>query len=271
MDDVARTNAVSGAVGPSQTITHRYRLSEQEQVSSWAERWTRVKRAATTCARLEGCERVHRAVLTTIFGESDVTPQESYLSEEIAFPAEEELEDEASEEGLVPPQAPSADEDTMDELSTGEKELLMKLHVNLGHPSRERLVQALSVAGARPSVIRYAREGLECASCRSGARQHMRRQAALPRTYQLNKLLGLDTFSVRVYPHSSSAETAQEYHVLNIVCHGSSFQMCAVLPRLSALEVRRAFQSVWLRPFGAPEAVLSDAGSEFAADFDSSL
>eukprot|EP00971_Amphidinium_carterae_P337510 6474353-Amphidinium_carterae.1 len=110
---------------------------------------------------------------------------------------------------------------------------------------------------------------MECASCRSGAKQHMRRQAALPRTFQFNRLLGIDTFSVRLYPNPAArGEAVQECHVLNIICHGSSYQTCVVLPRLSALEVRHAFLSSWLRPFGPPEAVLSDAGPEFHGEFE---
>eukprot|EP00971_Amphidinium_carterae_P032484 639897-Amphidinium_carterae.1 len=62
----------------------------------------------------------------------------------------------------------------------------------------------MRAAGAKSSVIRHIREEMECASCRSGARQHMRRQAALPRTFQFNRLLGIDTFSVRLYPNPAA-------------------------------------------------------------------
>eukprot|EP00971_Amphidinium_carterae_P186926 3710393-Amphidinium_carterae.3 len=289
---------------------------EPATVSSWAEWWTIVRRAAENALRLRSlqtepnsnsltqhvlgsdvvlfCEQQDEemddasALFPTEVSRSTEVDDEAKISTEVgdeakisaaSFPTEvdddAEMHPEENDEAQTPGDETQPDrlehqnpQTSPDLLSSGEKELLLKLHVNLGHPTRERLAQALRAAGARPEAIRYVREELECASCRSGARQHLRRKAALPRTFQFNKLIGMDTFGVRVYTRSGTNDVAQEYHVLNIVCHGSSYQACAVLPRLSAAEVKKAFLTCWIRPFGGPEAVLSDAGPEFHAEFE---
>eukprot|EP00971_Amphidinium_carterae_P352873 6492759-Amphidinium_carterae.1 len=63
-----------------------------------------------------------------------------------------------------------------DILSTAEKELVHKVHVNSGHPPRELLHRALAAAGCKPAVLRYIRRDYECPTCLSGARQQLRRK-----------------------------------------------------------------------------------------------
>eukprot|EP00971_Amphidinium_carterae_P305882 6078702-Amphidinium_carterae.1 len=128
--------------------------------------------------------------------------------------------------------------------------------------------RALAAAGCRASVLRYIRRDYECPTCLSGARQQLRRKVAFPRTFQFGKLVGIDTFYIELKsPGTDGLMHSTRHPVLNMVDHGTNLQHCQVLPRATATEAAQAFREAWIRPHGAPEAILADGGPEFQQSF----
>jgi len=80
----------------------------------------------------------------------------------------------------------------------------------------------------------------------------------MPRTFAFNRVLSVDAFKV---------EFLGTHHVLNMVDHGSNLQVCALLQGQTALEAWRVFYESWLRPFGPPQLLIVDGGSEFEGRF----
>eukprot|EP00435_Cladocopium_sp_Y103_P030682 s4658_g7.t1 len=51
------------------------------------------------------------------------------------------------------------------QITEAQKRLVQKVHVNLGHPPRDRLLRAMRSAGALPHVLEYVRKDHECEDC----------------------------------------------------------------------------------------------------------
>ena len=63
---------------------------------------------------------------------------------------------------------------------------------------------------------------------------------------------------------------------LNVVCQGSNLQQVALLPNYTggppnAKDAWELFNKLWVAPFGLPEVVITDQGSEFKAHFERCL
>ena len=99
------------------------------------------------------------------------------------FPVKGEQDEEGGEEpeGGLDSRAtdPPADEAPTQE----EVRLLKKFHINCGHPPTERLARALTAAGVKPHLIRYAAKAKLCEACAARHGQVPRRHVTLPRTF----------------------------------------------------------------------------------------
>ena len=77
------------------------------------------------------------------------------------------------------------------QVSQSQKRLLQKLHINLGHPPRERFLRMLRAAGAHEHVIiSYVKNELQCEVC------DVRAPARQPTTSPVSQNLLLQPFSL---------------------------------------------------------------------------
>ena len=100
-----------------------------------------------------------------------------------------------------------------------------------------------------------------------------RRRAAIPRTFEFNRIVGADVF----YIHWGG----KQQPFLNLVDHGSNWQSVALVrPSTggvpsggtpSSSDCWHAFRNAWLRPHGAPEIMVTDGGMEFRGRFERGL
>ena len=158
-------------------------------------------------------------------------------------------------------------------LSREEKEMVKRLHVNLGHLPTDRMLMMLKAANAKPKVLQFVRDEMACDICMRQHREVGRRRAAFPRTFEFNKIVGLDVFYLKW--------GGRKIPFLNVVDHGSNFQAVSLVRpekggdpsggNPSASEVWKSFLSSWIRPHGAPEAALTDGGMEFRGRFERGL
>ena len=146
-------------------------------------------------------------------------------------------------------------------VSEGDKRKIQRLHVNLGHPSRDDFVRALRMARAREEVWRYVKNEFKCDVCMAHQRPKSNRPATIPRHYTPGRTVGVD---VVYFPGVAPNETLP---VLNIVDWGSCYQMLEPLDKVAAEEVWNRFMKSWGRTFGIPEVVVVDQGREFLGAF----
>ena len=176
-----------------------------------------------------------------------------------------EDEEEADEEGEdEAPQSP--DVRSLPPLTDAQKGLVKRVHNNLGHPSRDQFLRALRASGALAQVLHYVKTAFRCSACEALARPTASRRAALPRTFALNRIIAVDLFFV--------AFQSRQIPFLNVVDHGTNFQLVAALPFSegpTAAATWAVFARLWLRIFGPPEILISDGGPEFRGEFERHL
>ena len=134
-------------------------------------------------------------------------------------------------------------------VSEADKKKIQKLHVNLGHPSKEDFVRALRMARAREEVWRYVKQEFQCDLCRAHQKPTLNRPAAIPKQYEPGRTIGVD---VVYFPGVEPNETIP---VLNITDWGSCYQALEPLDNVSAEEVWWKFMKCWGRVFGIPELI----------------
>ena len=175
-------------------------------------------------------------------------------------PDEQINEDEHDEEGVTA-------DSRQESLSESQKSLVKKIHVNTGHPPRDRLLRTLKAAGAKPSVLKYVRDEFSCDVCAIRRGPDHRRKAQCPRTFAFNRVLSVDVFYV---PFKGSSVP-----VLNMVCHGTGYHVAQRIEGTSgnptASATWKAFVNSWLRFLGPPQMMVTDGGNEFRSVFERGL
>ena len=190
---------------------------------------------------------------------------------------EEELDEEVERQGrplpgrMIP--APEVEEDEGEGeppgpvevvrrgVSESDKRKIRKLHINLGHPSKEDFVRALRMARAREEVWKFVKEEFQCDLCKAHQKPTLNRPAAIPKQYEPGRTIGVD---VVYFPGVEPNETIP---VLNVTDWGSCYQALEPLDNVSAEEVWWKFMRCWGRVFGIPEVVIVDQGREFLGVF----
>ena len=153
------------------------------------------------------------------------------------------------------------EEESGKELSRSDKQLIHKLHCNLGHPSNVEFAKALRMARARGAVWRYVKDEYTCSSCERNGRPKPARPAMLPRSFEPCKTLGIDV----VYFPGLDARKAVP--VLNMTDLATGYQMLEPLDGVTSNQVWEKFYGSWARVFSLPEVILVDQGREFYKDF----
>ena len=165
------------------------------------------------------------------------------------------------EEGADPDAVPDGADVPERELSQRDKEMVQRLHNNLGHPNNMEFCRALRMARARNAVWRYVKTEFKCPVCARSPKPKSARPATLPKTFEPCKIVGVD---VVYFP---ALDVRQTRPVLNIVDWATGYQMLEPLENMQSQHIWEKFQSTWARTFSIPEVVIVDQGREFSKDF----
>ncbi len=181
---------------------------------------------------------------------------------------EEDLEDALDREVDRAGQPLAAARPLSSPLSDIQKEKIMRVHVNMGHLSKQQMLILFKAAGAKPEAMSYVKEKFQCSQCMRQKRPVEARRAAFPRTFSFNRFVGVDCFFINFQGKTRC--------FLNMICLGTNLQVVIWLRDYeagspSSLSVWKAFQDAWLRPFGSPEVVQCDGGSEFKGRYERGL
>ena len=137
------------------------------------------------------------------------------------------------------------------------KKALMKLHVNLGHPGVKELIRVLKHGRASELAIQEARR-MRCDVCAENVQSKLPRPTVPRDVLDFNERFGLDILSLLHWKGFTKS-----LKCLNIVCHGTSFQM--IIPLWSgttALDLREAYREGWQRWARDPKQVVLDSTGE---------
>eukprot|EP00435_Cladocopium_sp_Y103_P074255 s37_g47.t1 len=205
------------------------------------------------------CERSLTKSFFAGVNEEDILDHEQCVGED-------EIDDDLKV--ISAPQTPSPVKLKPVEISSRQKEMIFKLHANTGHLPVNQMLAMLKAAGARDEVMKYVKDEFHCVQCAKQRRPIPHKHASFPKTFAFNKIVGIDYFFI--------AFQNKTHAFLNVVCQGTNFQQVALLPNYSggppcAKDTWSLFCKLWLSPFGLPEVLLCDQGSEFKGHFERSL
>ena len=166
------------------------------------------------------------------------------------------------------PSTPRPGGPKIEKLSPDQLKKIERIHINLGHVSKEQMLLLFRAAGAKDIVMDYVKNRFSCSQCNQQRRPVERRRAALPRTYAFNRQVAVDIFYVSFQGRTLA--------FLNAICLGTNLQQVIWIKESeggtpSSKQVWKAFSHMWLRPFGVPESVLCDGGTEFKDVFERGL
>lgn len=101
-----------------------------------------------------------------------------------------------------------------------EKKSILKLHKGLGHPQKNEFVRFMRAARIRGELVRWAYKEFQCPACEAKPKPKANRPAAIPRTYQPCRVLGLDLIFLpevgggRLFPALSTVDWGSNYQHL---------------------------------------------------------
>lgn len=139
-------------------------------------------------------------------------------------------------------------------LSSEDQGLIRKLHVNLGHPTSEKLARHLREHNSQPEIVEGARDYL-CASCAERSKPQLSTPGTLKDATEFNEQISLDAFEFT----SKSGYTA---HVLHMIDESTRFhigQRC----QPSCSQFIEIIKQNWIQWAGAPARIAHDQGGEF--------
>ena len=133
------------------------------------------------------------------------------------------------------------------------KKVIDRVHRNLGHPPTEDLVRVLKHAHASEQAISLARQH-SCDLCKAQQRPHVPLPSKASRPSGFNQVIGIDVKYLQGWRPN------QKVKALNIVCHGSCYQlMIPFFERETSELIQRLLAMHWIRVFGPPQEVVMDS------------
>ncbi|CAK0884583.1 unnamed protein product [Prorocentrum cordatum] len=139
------------------------------------------------------------------------------------------------------------------------RQLVARMHCNLGHPVPSEFFQFLAQRGASQATLLCAR-ALRCPACLRRKRPQRQRESQIPRVGLFNDLVKGDLFYVMTHDGATHAllglvDKATRLHVV-----------CRIVSREPG-DVWEKFQTCWLTPFGIMQILVVDRDGAFEAVF----
>ena len=133
---------------------------------------------------------------------------------------------------------------------------IRRLHRQFGRVPVSVMVNLLKAARIDPAFIEAAKLH-RCPACEDTPEKKKTHKVSMPSEYRFNHTLGIDLLEIVDIK-------GQKYMVMNMVCVGTTFQLCHVVRvghgQCSNSTALRALQTRWFSWAGHPEAVVCDRG-----------
>ena len=146
------------------------------------------------------------------------------------------------------------------------KNIVTRLHKNLGHPPAAELKKLLAMNGVSNQKILAAADDLICGSCKRTRAPMKPAPSSMPQSNfrQFADAIQLDIVYIRDI-------TGQNFPVLGIIDECTHLHQACILESRLPEEVLRKFVQTWSQPFGFPLVCRLDADGSFRAAFEEHL
>ena len=140
-------------------------------------------------------------------------------------------------------------------LSGYEKQTLLRLHKNLGHPSPQVLAQVLRQQGYPSHLIRGL-EDMKCSTCIQHQAPKIQRPATLKSELDFGDKISVDGITW----HNKNKERFHFYHYID---HGTNYHTATIAPNRTTEWAMEKITVGWLSWAGPPNEVVADSATEF--------
>ena len=143
-------------------------------------------------------------------------------------------------------------------LPSEEQQKLIRAHQNLGHPSNERLSNALRIQGCRSEVSQGVLD-MSCQTCQETKQPKHARPSRLHDYGDFNDKISMDGISW-------TSKNGKKFHLYHVIDHGTSYHAAIVAPNRSAESMIDCLQQVWLCWAGMANEIVTDSATEFESE-----
>lgn len=144
------------------------------------------------------------------------------------------------------------------ELSRENREMLIRAHKNLGHPSNEKLSLILRQQGF-PSEITSGILDMRCSVCHMHARPKHSRPGTVKEELDFNDRIAIDGLTFTNSP-------GQVFHLYHVIDLATSFHVATIAPSRTAESAIQAIIQMWLCWAGPPCEIIMDSATEFVSE-----
>ncbi|CAK0896986.1 unnamed protein product, partial [Prorocentrum cordatum] len=139
------------------------------------------------------------------------------------------------------------------------RQLVARMHCNLGHPVPSEFFQFLAQRGASQATLLCA-GALRCPACLRRKRPQRQRESPIPRVGLFNDLVKGDLFYVMTHDGTTHA-------LLGLVDKATRLHVVCRIASREPGDVWEKFQTCWLTPFGIMQILVVDRDGAFEAVF----
>lgn len=142
-------------------------------------------------------------------------------------------------------------------LSPEERACNIKIHQNLGHPSKEKLGEVLRQQGYDARIIQGLQR-MRCSVCLSQQKPSIQKPATLKEDLDFNDKIGVDgvTFTTK---------QGSPMHFYHVVDYSTNYQAAFAAPSKSSTAIVETLVNGWFQWAGPPGHLVTDAGTELTS------
>ena len=143
-------------------------------------------------------------------------------------------------------------------LTPEEKQSLVRIHRNMGHPSAERLMHLLRQQGFRSECV-DAVQDMRCSTCEMTSKPKSSRPAVMKEPMDFNDKIAIDCLKW-------TNKAGLGFHIMHIIDLGTSFHVACVAPNRTSENAIQNITTSWLQWAGAPNEMIVDSGTELNSE-----
>ena len=136
--------------------------------------------------------------------------------------------------------------------------MIAQLRQNLGHPSPERLCQALQQKGARSELVQGVAD-YRCSICAKTQKPKRAQAGHLRPAIDLNHRVMIDGIQWK-------GHQGQEYHFYHVLDLGTNYHVAFHTAQRSSSQFLEGFMKHWIQWAGAPDMITFDSATEFNSE-----
>ena len=143
-------------------------------------------------------------------------------------------------------------------LPTEERQLMLKIHRNLGHPTSERLMHLLRQQGFRSECVQAVPD-MKCSFCEMTTRPKCSRPATIKDPLDFNDKIAVDCIKW-------TNQAGNAFHIMHIIDIGTSYHVACVAPSRQTTQAIQNITNSWFQWAGAPGEMIVDSATELNSE-----